>query len=370
MWEKPSSGGGSIGPQGPKGDTGPQGPVGPQGPAGSGGSGASTATYPNMIIYGTCKFIINMYTRTITWTAGELNSTYASYSLVAGSTGSLSTDVWNTGNVLHYLICYNPSTGIIEVKKDSDMLTYDGLILFASKYAAVSILSYPKNLVNIEINSDTVTGNDTAKIIGQYEIDIRDMVIIGDSLSALDRWAATLDQLLYIPKRTNLAASGTKMSTYMTGMYGNASITATTQLVYIMAGTNDCGFQVTVGTLKQGAPYDVNTFFGAYQNLIEGLYGKNPNMRIMLGVPPKAWFPAGTDTGTPTYSVTNSELAPYQQAVRDIAKYYAIPCFDTPNVMGINDFNYNSWYVDKMHFNPFGYEKLGRRIAEFIIANY
>jgi lysophospholipase L1-like esterase len=212
---------------------------------------------------------------------------------------------------------------------------------------------------------------DNPSIVGQYPLDIREMVILGDSLSAVDRWAYMLDQYFYIPSRINLAASGTKMSTDTMGKATRAEITTKTQLATILSGTNDCGWSVPVGTVRAiGSTYDTSTYAGAYQTCVENLYAKNPNMRIIIIVSPRAWYPAGSDTSNPTYEVTNTKLAPYQQVARDIAQLYGLPCIDTPNVMGVNDKNYTNWLVDNLHFNSYGYEKLGRRLAEFIKVNF
>jgi lysophospholipase L1-like esterase len=283
---------------------------------------------------------------------------------------------WGIGTSQHAFICYNPTTSTFETKNSTDMSTYNGLILFASSYGKVYIPFYPKYLVQLiapdmsNLNNVLYT-KDNPEILGQYPIDIREMVLLGDSLSALDRWVYMLDQYFYIPKRTNLAASGTKMSTDTMLKATRAEITTTTQLTTILSGTNDCGWSIPVGTVQSiGSTYDTSTYAGAYQTCVENLYAKNPNMRIIIIVSPRAWYPAGSDTSNPTYEVTNTKLAPYQQVARDVAKTYGLPCFDTPNVMGVNDKNYSQWTVDNLHFNSFGYEKLGRRLAEFIKTNF
>ena len=163
---------------------------------------------------------------------------------------------------------------------------------------------------------------------------------------------------------TNLGVSGSTV--YNNG--GNSfyqrrtQIPATTDLLTIFGGHNDQGSAAPIGAIATPL-FDDTTFIGSLQSIIEYAYGLNNEMRIILIIPHRA-FTSGVQR----------DMSAYNQAIRDVGAYYALPVLDLSEEIGINIINRGAYLVDEspseLHLNTYGINVVGKRIFEFINNNY
>ena len=130
-------------------------------------------------------------------------------------------------------------------------------------------------------------------------------------------------------------------------------------LITIMGGINDCNSNIPIGDINNK---DRTTYIGAYQEIIEGLLTRNPNVRIMLFTPTPYWK---NTAGRPFAD----KMIDYVNATKDVANYYGLPCLDLYNSIGINEFTKNEFMTDMIHYNSKGYKRMGNLISSFIESN-
>lgn len=252
-------------------------------------------------------------------------------------------------------VCFNTSSSVFELVSYLNIATYTGYILFAVYNSTLYPLSYP-------IGQIGVVGGILNR---QHQTAIKEWTIIGDSLSQGQGWWTYVQDEIWIPTITNLAVSGMRMA-MSSGMWTEKdTVTATTDLCTIMGGTNDeatCyntdGTSTSVlGSLQPiKGTFDTNTFYGAYQTLIEGLLTKNPNMRIILMTPPRAWKDS-------TASVLRKNLANIGNDVKAIGAAYNLPVVDMYNQMGYNEVNQSTFLSDGLHFVATGYQRVASLVC-------
>lgn len=134
--------------------------------------------------------------------------------------------------------------------------------------------------------------------------------------------------------------------------------------VFLEGGVNDFvkSSQVTIGEIQPiGSTFDTTTVYGAWQSAIEYILTNYPSVLIYIDIPAIAWTSAG--------------VFPYNTAKikGEIAELYNLPCLDLYKESGINEVNRDYWYCDdvqatnwRLHFNDYGNELIGAKIAEFI----
>lgn len=134
--------------------------------------------------------------------------------------------------------------------------------------------------------------------------------------------------------------------------------------VTILAGTNDFRDMdiEKVGKIQPvGSKFDNRTFIGAYQEAIEYILRVNPEIKVYLFTPIKAW----TD---------EHGLMPeaYPNAVIELGKLYSLNVCDLYHESGINDLTKNIYIVDSntvpydFHPSTKGYERVSNIIVPFL----
>ncbi|WP_248924254.1 SGNH/GDSL hydrolase family protein [Paenibacillus hamazuiensis] len=195
----------------------------------------------------------------------------------------------------------------------------------------------------------------------------RSWCTLGDSITAANGYQPLVLETLGFASLRNLARGGCSMtaggerdegSTVRVGM----SITEAADCATVFAGTNDYRLNKPIGQLRPvGGPFDVFTFIGAYQALIEHLLTLNPACRLNL------WTPLQRDKdGYDIYSANGAghRLADYVEAVHQIARVYALPVLDLYATSGFSKLTLDYFTSDRLHPNEAGH----RRIAELAIA--
>ncbi|MGG1638208.1 SGNH/GDSL hydrolase family protein [Paenibacillus sp. NRS-1760] len=315
------------------------GPAGPQGPAGSGSGGGSS----KLIIGGNVKFAVDFIAKTIAFTPFNLWNATSAFTLSVG-TKTFTTEM---GTTTFYYVCLLNNT--IELKTANEMAAYAGYPIFGIMNNIVFPFSYPLNQIGVRGGS----------IFGRPDLSIGEWTLIGDSLTQGTSWWQYVKEQYYIPIHTNLAVAGRKMSG-SSGMWKDKdTVTATTDLVTIMGGTNDETIHSAggAGTLQAvGSTFNTETYIGAYQTLIEGLLAKNPKMKIILMTPPRAW----TDT---TGTTLRSQLKVVGDDVKKIGQFYNLPVIDMYNNMGYNEVNQKTYLTDGLHWTTEGHKRVASLVC-------
>ena len=133
------------------------------------------------------------------------------------------------------------------------------------------------------------------------------------------------------------------------------SIPEDTDLILILSGKNDYEI-VNNGKLGDINSSDTNTFYGAYKKVIEKLYTRCPNARVVIMADLFRAYQSGMNEDI--YEQINT-------AIREIAKHYNYPLIDCYEY-GFNQLNYTVFYEkgDAVHPSYVG----GKRMADVIIG--
>jgi lysophospholipase L1-like esterase len=291
-------------------------------------------TASNLVVGGNVRFKVDFIDKTISFTTWNLWTTNASFTLSAGTK-----TFTEMGTSIFYYVGYK--SNIIELVTTANIGAYTGIILFGIMNTTVFPFAYPLNQIGVRGGA----------IYKRPDLGIGEWHQIGDSITFGGAFTYVEDEF-YIPKITNTAVNGKRMSG-SNGMWVDKDIVSTTtELITIMGGTNDQGNNVTRGAIQPiGSAFDINTFIGSYQTLIEGLLTRIPKARIILFTPPRAW----TDVSGATL---RSGLKDYGDDVKAIGQFYSIPVVDTYHEAGWNELNLSAFLSDGLHPNDAGKRRL------------
>ena len=123
-------------------------------------------------------------------------------------------------------------------------------------------------------------------------------------------------------------------------------------VITIAYGTNDSNYiknktTWSIGELSDyGLEFDLTTFYGAYQYVIEKILSWNPTVKIVPIVP--AWSMI-VDSNTMTKAEIRALKDAVAQAVRDVANYYGYKYIDLYHDSGMNEFNRVTYAPDGVH---------------------
>lgn len=151
------------------------------------------------------------------------------------------------------------------------------------------------------------------------------------------------------------------------GLAANAnSIIVSADYVTVEHGINDWGNGRAVGTMADfTGNTGNNTFYGAYRTVIDTIYSKNANAKIILITPRKGY---GFNGFLPDhwYDAKNGVyLKDYADAVLEIAKYMSLPVCDWFNECNCNQSNLAGNSIDTaLHPNDKGYQKMADVLVE------
>jgi len=140
---------------------------------------------------------------------------------------------------------------------------------------------------------------------------------------------------------------------------------STYDAVFIEGGVNDFikSSSITIGELAPiGSVFNTNTVYGAWQSALEYILSNYPSVKIFMDIPAIAW--------------KSGQVFPYEIAKikGDVAELYNIPCLNLYKEAGLNNKNWDYYYVDDtsktdnlhLHFNDYGNVLVGEIVAEFI----
>lgn len=167
----------------------------------------------------------------------------------------------------------------------------------------------------------------------------------------------------------NDAVSGYTIGTIYDNKVVNMPPTAyAPDLITIMAGTNDHGFNIAIGTINDD-PATGTTFYARYRKTVEWLQNQYPYASIGLIVPIQR---NGTVDGN-VANATGKTLRDYCDAVVAIGKYYSIQVLDwytsvgfTPYIAAQKTNYYTGTPSDGTHPNDAGHIKMAALVGDFI----
>lgn len=293
-------------------------------------------THKNWTVYGDCTYFTTANFNELTMDLGSANAT--------GNLGEL-----------YYLVVQ--SSGMKLVKATNMKNDTGGLIVCGIDSTRVYPMSYPINYI-------TVIGG---IMVGHPFKTISKIGLLGDSIT----YGGCMNKFLEHINGVKLGVNGaTIMGNTSNSIISQAeSITNDYDSVVIMGGTNDSSHIVSnnefvssaLGTIQAiGSTFDKNTFYGAYQYIIEKLLGINPKMKILIICPPRA------------YSSTTKEadLKKVGEAVINIANFYGLPYTDLWHRCPINSITNTTYLKDNLHPNSDGNNLIGNMVMGDFIKYY
>lgn len=220
--------------------------------------------------------------------------------------------------------------------------TTDGLV-FTPPYGAVKfrITLRQTSAPNYSVNLWGVSKAENNPWAG------RRLIALGDSITAATyNWPAHVCDLIGMDLQITAALGGRKMEKALYAADDTTQLTAAdfadADLVMLCLGTNDVNV-TTIGTIDDAA--GASTFYGITKNVIETILGWNPDTR--LAVCGLLWR-LNQQGGTVTY----------HEALREVARFYAVPFLDFRYLSGFNGFNYTWSLPDGLHPSDDGYRRL------------
>lgn len=127
---------------------------------------------------------------------------------------------------------------------------------------------------------------------------------------------------------TNVGASGKDMKWFVDLIPGYAD---DFDLVTVLLGTNNQGYNCGIGSLNDGGDYTTNnSFYAQTQKVAEVLMEKYPAAVIAFLTPIRRTGVGGQNNNDEGYMINALGLTtePYAEAVKEVADYYGLPCLD------------------------------------------
>lgn len=138
--------------------------------------------------------------------------------------------------------------------------------------------------------------------------------------------------------------------------------------IYVLwASTNDYTNKRDIGAYTDYTEFDgydatkLTTQAGGINYCIKTIYEKNPRALIYLFTSSKAF----NDRGAYDPSAENG-MGAYVAMQKQVCELHGIPYLDQFTLGGYNIYNKDLYYLDPIHMNPLGYQKLGELQVGFL----
>ena len=145
---------------------------------------------------------------------------------------------------------------------------------------------------------------------------------------------------------TNVGASGKVMNYFVDLIPDYAD---DFDLVTVLLGTNNQGYNCGIGSLNDGVDYTTNnSFYAQTQKVAEMLMEKYPTAVIAFLTPIRRTGVDGQNNNDEGYMINALGLTtePYAEAVKEVADYYGLPCLDLYH----NGINPKSEWMRQLYF--------------------
>ena len=184
----------------------------------------------------------------------------------------------------------------------------------------------------------------------------------GDSLTeqnyhytkGFHEWA---DELLKLSSYRNRGVSGYTIADVYNRVQAEAA-SDTSDLIVVMAGVNDQGGDVPLGTITDST---TDTIYGSLNLLCAALATHYPD-RIVVYI-----TPAYQDKYPHAEGVTSWEV---RKAIQEVCEKNSIAVYDNYVLSGIRASNLDIWTTDRCHWNNSAHEMVGRNLAKYLADTF
>lgn len=261
------------------------------------------------------------------------------------------------------VVCIDKDGNICGTLKNGVYYTEEEYTLPIGTVIAWFTFSYNNALMYKIMIEDTVKVSDAIEKSQWYG---KSWISYGDSITQQQKWQGYVNKELGFSTFRNCGIGGTCISD--TGENGFvldsrlSSLNKTSDLIFVMGGTNDFGQSVPLGDLSY--PFVETTFKGAIASLIVKLQNLMPNTKIVFGT--QVSGDGGNVSGSNITEVPKNSLGltpeDYAKAMIEVCDYMSIPVIDVYHNCGINPFNRATYISDTVHPNDRG----GMMIAKVV----
>lgn len=298
------------------------------------------------------------------------------------STYSLGVNYITLNNTVNYeevssarikYVVYDTKTAEIKVYENRNSENIDEILLFAF---------YNKKIYHSYINRHFYKIDGKAEIDQMYPLSSKSAVFFGDSITRGAGGSRPYTTYLGLSTVLNYAKDGaliTKQTDNNNSIYDMISTvgssTFSNDIIGVMGGTNDYWNNVEIGTISDT---EINTFYGALNNIAEHLLTNAPDKFIFFMTPITGYrSDARINEGFASFPYpTNNKnftLDDYCDAIRKVGEKYSIPVLDMKKVSGMCSLIPNvdnKLYHDGIHPNDEGYKQMGNVVKNYLTSNY
>ena len=243
---------------------------------------------------------------------------------------------------------------------------------FTVKVKAFDITGMSSDLVSKidfeSIGSEGITINPDLVNVEGSKLAGKKICFYGDSITANGYYPQMVSSAFNM-SMTNCSVGGAcyiyQDSDSMSSDTRIATIPADSDIVFIMAGTNDFSGSTIEDTITYSSDYDRSTFKGAICYIIDKIQTQAPNAKIILST--NIGGRGSTGLPQPLYPANGLGFTPldYRNAEIEAAAFMNVEVCDTWSC-GINGVNRTTYIADTVHPTGAGYEL----IANYIISYF
>lgn len=263
---------------------------------------------------------------------------------------------WTTGElaITHELV-----DGVVTEKAEKETVTLESKNIYALSTAS-GINTIYSNCGETIVSGYTGTtgGVINSETIVTLKYKEKNLLAIGDSITQQGKFLTSLQSYVPFALMDNQGIGGSTVIKRGQNSDGCILIDSletnvkNADVITIGYGTNDTNYiksntTWSVGELAEyGSEFDKNSFYGAYQYVVEKVLTWNSTARIILIVPASSMI---IDSDTMTYTEKRTLMDSVAQAVRDVANYYSLDYVDLYYKSGMNEFNRLIYAPDGVH---------------------
>lgn len=197
-----------------------------------------------------------------------------------------------------------------------------------------------------------------------------DSLTHGDGASAYQAYPFVVGNVLGLNTVRNYGISGSSIGTVQDCMAVRyADMENDADLIVLFGGRND--YRASTYVFGTMADRTTDTFYGACHVLMSGLVEKYPTKALGIILTYKAQCSTTPIQNDNVWAnpYTNKYQEDYNNAIKEVARYYNIPALDLYNEGGISAWNAgqkSEFFYDTVHLNAAGYAYLGQKIAAWV----
>lgn len=184
------------------------------------------------------------------------------------------------------------------------------------------------------------------------------IMTLGDSYTEGDLWQCYIAGKFGIKEIKNLGVGGSKVNVFADNV--NSENIADVDFVFVMGYVNS--WESADGTVDDSPSNSLTaTLASNYKYIVEKILNLKPTIKIVIITPHKSKSHNGQNAENKT------------NVLKNVAKYYSLPCIDVYNEGGFNSLTYDIYLKDLVHSSEFkngGYHKEGEYIAGQLIKYF